>query len=168
MLRQATGRAGRYDKPGRGLLQTYQPDHPVIAAILSGDVDRFYAVEIEQRRRGFLPPFSRLAAILVSAPDKGACERHARTLAGAAYGLAREGRFKIAAVGAPVGEDEIQLLGPAEAPLAFVRGRHRFRLLARAARGIDLQKFLRALLEAAPPPRGGVRVAVDVDPLSFA
>ncbi len=168
MLRQATGRAGRYDKPGLGLLQTYQPDHPVIAAILSGDVDRFYAVEIEQRRRGFLPPFSRLAAILVSAPDKGAAERHARALAGAAYALAREGRFRIAAVGAPVGEDEIQLLGPAEAPLAFIRGRHRFRLLARAARGIDLQTFLRALLEAAPPPRGGVRVAVDIDPLSFA
>jgi len=168
LLRQATGRAGRYDKPGRGLVQTYQPEHPVIAAILSGDVDRFYAEEIEQRRRGFLPPFSRLAAILITAKERNEAERHARAIAAAAYGLAREGLFKMAPLGGQVGEDEIQILGPAEAPLGFLRGRHRFRLLARAARGVDLQKSLRALLAAAPQPRGDVRVTVDVDPQSFA
>ena len=168
MLRQATGRAGRYERAGRGLLQTYQPQHPVIAAILSGDVDRFYAEETEQRRRGFLPPFSRLAAILVTARERTLAESHARAIAAAAYGLARAGTVKIAPLGSLAAEDEVQILGPAEAPLSYLRGRHRFRLVARAARGVDMQKFLRALLAAAPPPRGGVRVSVDVDPQSFA
>ncbi|MGB7768804.1 MAG: primosomal protein N', partial [Verrucomicrobiia bacterium] len=65
LLRQATGRAGRGEKPGRALIQTYQAEHPVIAALLSGDAERFYAVEAEQRRRGGLPPFGRLAAVIV-------------------------------------------------------------------------------------------------------
>jgi len=63
--------------------------------------------------------------------------------------------------------DEISLLGPAEAPIALLRGRHRFRLAAKAPRNVDLQGFLRALLAASPPPRGNVRVSVDVDPQSF-
>ncbi len=87
LLRQATGRAGRGEKPGRALLQTWQPEHPVIAALLSGDVERFYATEIEQRRRGGLPPFGRLAAIIVSDEDRGAAEAHARAIARAAHGL---------------------------------------------------------------------------------
>ncbi len=74
LLRQATGRAGRGEKPGRAWLQTYQPEHPVIAALLSGDAERFYETEIAQRRRGRLPPFGRLAAMIVSAEDRGAAE----------------------------------------------------------------------------------------------
>ena len=81
LLRQATGRAGRGDKPGRALLQTWQPEHPVIAALMSGDAERFYAQETEQRRLGGLPPFGRLAAIIISAEDRGAAEAHARALA---------------------------------------------------------------------------------------
>ena len=78
LLRQATGRAGRSDKPGHALLQTWQPEHPVIAALMSGDAERFYREETEQRRLGGLPPFGRLAAIVVSAEDRGAAEAHAR------------------------------------------------------------------------------------------
>ena len=155
LLRQATGRAGRGERPGRAFLQTYQAEHPVIAALLSGDVERFYETEIAQRKRGGLPPFGRLAALIVSGDDKGAAEAHARAIARAALTLS------------VAGAAEISLLGPAEAPLALLRGRHRFRLAAKAPRSADLQAYLRALLAAAPPARGGIKVTVDVDPQSF-
>ncbi len=167
LLRQATGRAGRGEKPGRAVLQTWQPEHPVIAALLSGDAERFYAEETEQRRRGGLPPFGRLAAIVVSGEDRGAAEAHARALAQTAHALRPGKSWRLAPIGGAVQSDEITLLGPAEAPMAVLRGRHRFRLALKAPRGVDLQGFLRALLAAAPPPRGGVRVAIDVDPQSF-
>jgi primosomal protein N' (replication factor Y) len=167
LLRQATGRAGRGDKPGRALLQTFQPEHPVIAALLSGDAERFYATEAEQRRRGGLPPFGRLAAIIVSAEDRGAAEAHARALARTAHAMPEGENWRLAPIGGAIQQGEISLLGPAEAPIALLRGRHRFRLAAKAPRGVDLQGFLRALLAAAPPARGGVRVTIDVDPQSF-
>ena len=167
LLRQATGRAGRGDRRGRALLQTWQPDHPVIAALVSGDAERFYREETEQRRRGGLPPFGRLAAIIVSAEDRGAAEAHARALARAAHGLPEGKGWRVAPLGGQARDDEIVLLGPAEAPIAVLRKRHRFRLAAKAPRSADLQGFLRALLAAAPPPRGGVKVAIDVDPQSF-
>jgi primosomal protein N' (replication factor Y) len=167
LLRQATGRAGRGEKLGRALLQTWQPEHPVIAALVSGDAERFYAQETEQRRVGGLPPFGRLAAIIVSAEDRGAAEAHARALARATHRLAQGENWRVAPLGGQPQETEIVLLGPAEAPIAVVRKRHRFRLAAKAPRSADLQGFLRAMLAAAPEPRGGVRVAIDVDPQSF-
>ena len=167
LLRQATGRAGRGDKPGRAMLQTWQPEHPVIAALLSGDIERFYAEETEQRRRGGLPPFGRLAAIVVSGEDRGAAEAHARALARSGHALPPGKGWQVAPLGGAPQRDEIVLLGPAEAPIAVLRGRHRFRLAVKAPRGADLQGYLRALLTAAPNPRGGVRVAIDIDPQSF-
>jgi primosomal protein N' (replication factor Y) len=133
--------------------------------LLSGDVERFYSTEIEQRRRGRLPPFGRLAALIVSGEDRGAAEAHARAIARTAHAL--PGGFRVASAGGLAEPDEISLLGPAEAPIALLRGRHRFRLAAKAPRSADLQGFLRALLAASPPARGGVRVTVDVDPQSF-
>ncbi len=167
LLRQATGRAGRAEREGRALLQTWQPDHPVIRALVSGDAERFYAQETEQRRIGGLPPFGRLAAIVVSAEDKGAAEAHARALARTAYAIPAGKGWRVAPLGGQPGDDEIVMLGPAEAPIAVLRKRHRFRLAAKAPRAADLQGFLRALLAAAPAPRGGVKVAIDVDPQSF-
>jgi primosomal protein N' (replication factor Y) len=167
LLQQATGRAGRGERPGRGLIQTWQPDHPVIAALLSGDVERFYAQEIEERRRGGLPPFGRLAAIIVSGFDRRDAEAYAKTLARTAFSLPPSERWRVAPAGGELQDGEILLLGPAEAPIAMLRGRHRFRLAIKAPRGVDLQGFLRATLAAAPPPRGSARVAVDVEPQSF-
>jgi primosomal protein N' (replication factor Y) len=167
LLRQATGRAGRGERPGRALLQTWQPEHPVIAALIAGDAERFYAEEAEQRRRGALPPFGRLAAIVVSGEDRGGAEAHARALARAGHALAPGKGWRVAPLGGAPQGDEITLLGPAEAPIAVLRGRHRFRLAVKAPRAADLQGYLRALIAAAPPPRGGVRIAVDVDPQSF-
>ena len=167
LLQQVTGRAGRFDAAGRAFVQTWQPDHPVIRAILSGDADRFYSEETEQRRRAGLPPFGRLAALIVSAKDRAPAEDHARALVRTAFALPPNSKWKLAAVGGLPGDDEITLLGPAEAPIAVIRGRHRFRLLVRAPRNADLQGFLRAMLATAPPQRGSVRVAVDVDPQNF-
>jgi len=167
LLRQATGRAGRGQRAGHALVQTWQPEHPVIAALASGDAERFYREELEQRRRGGLPPFGRLAAIVVSAEDKGAAEAHARTLARVAHSMPHGKNWRVAPLGGHPREDEIAVFGPAEAPIAILRKRHRFRLAARAPRAADLQGFLRALIAAAPQPHGGIKVAIDVDPQSF-
>jgi primosomal protein N' (replication factor Y) (superfamily II helicase) len=160
LLQQVTGRAGRGDVSGRGLVQTHDPAHPVMKAIISGDAERFYAEETEMRRRALLPPFGRLAGIVVSAADKTTAENHARALVRAGTHLLGEAQ--------PEDRwDGVALLGPAEAPIALIRGRHRFRLLARAPREADLQSFLRSLLANGPKEKGGVRVGVDVDPVSF-
>ena len=167
LMQQVTGRAGRFDKPGRGMLQTYQPEHPVIRALLSGDAERFYEEETQQRRNAGLPPFGRLAAIIVSGNDRPSAENHARALIRAAHAMPKSDKWKLCAPGAFPQDDDVALLGPAEAPIAVVRGRHRFRLLVKAPRSADLQGFLRALLAHAPPDRAGVRTQVDVDPQSF-
>jgi primosomal protein N' (replication factor Y) len=88
-------------------------------------------------------------------------------LARAAHGLPAAERWRVAPLGGEPQEDEIVLLGPAEAPIAVLRKRHRFRLAAKAPRSADLQGFLRAMLAATPEPRGGVKVAIDIDPQSF-
>lgn len=150
LLSQVTGRAGRTGRKSHGLLQTYQPDHPVMQAIVSGDSGAFYEREIAERERAALPPFGRLAGIIVSADNRADAESHAR-------GLRRA---------APQTTD-ITVLGPAEAPLALVGGRHRFRLLVHGERKADMQGFIRAMLRDGPKLRGSLRVGVDIDPQSF-
>ena len=131
-FRQVTGRAGRFEKPGRAMLQTWQPDHPVIRALVSGEGERFYAEETRGRERASLPPFGRLAAIIVSGPDFSGAQAHARALARAAFKLPPSDRWHLAAAGGVPRDDETILLGPAEAPIAVLSGRHRFRLLVKA------------------------------------
>jgi primosomal protein N' (replication factor Y) (superfamily II helicase) len=167
LLQQVTGRAGRFATAGRALVQTWQPEHPVMRALLSADSERFYEEETNQRRRAGLPPFGRLAALIVTGKDRASAETHARALAQAAHTLPPTDGFVLTPAGGLPKPNELSLLGPAEAPIAVIRGRHRFRLLVRAPRSSDLQGFLRAWLAAGPPEKGGVRVAVDVDPQSF-
>jgi primosomal protein N' (replication factor Y) len=150
MLQQVTGRAGRGEKPGRALVQTWQPDHPVIAALISGDAERFYEEETRVREMAGLPPFGRLASLIVSAAEREAAEAHARAMA-----LVAE---------PPPG---VTVLGPAEAPLALIRGRYRFRLLVKTEREVDLQAYLRGWMARCPKIRGNTRVSIDVDPQSF-
>jgi primosomal protein N' (replication factor Y) len=150
LLSQVTGRAGRTGKKSLGLLQTFQPDHPVMRAIVSGDAEAFYEREIAERERAALPPFGRLAGVIVSAATRAEAEAHAR-------GLRRA---------APQGAD-LFVLGPAEAPLSLIGGRHRFRLLIQGERRADMQGFIRAMLAEGPKLRGSVRVQVDIDPQSF-
>ncbi len=150
LLSQVTGRAGREAIPGRGLIQTYMPEHPVIAALVAGDRDAFYAQEIEARREAGMPPFGRLASILVTAGNRGVAEAYAREVARAAPSA-----------------EKIQVLGPAEAPLSVIRGRYRYRLLVKATREADLQAYLRVWLASVPKARGDTRLGVDIDPYSF-
>lgn len=150
MLQQVTGRAGRGETAGRALLQTYDPDHPVIRALVSGDSERFYREETLQREKAGLPPFGRLAALVVSANDRAPAESYARTLARMAE--------------PPAG---VAVLGPAEAPIAVIRGRHRFRLLVKSPRDVDLQSYIREWLARAPKLTGNVRLEIDIDPQSF-
>jgi primosomal protein N' (replication factor Y) len=149
LLHQVAGRAGRADAPGRVLLQTFSPEHPVMQALLEGGLAQFMVREAAQRRPGNWPPFGRLAALIVSASSAQAADAVARDLGRAA----------------PHGEGII-VLGPAPAPLAILRGRHRRRLLLRTRRDIPVQPLLREWL-AKVAVRGGVRVEVDVDPVSF-
>ncbi len=150
LLHQVTGRAGRAAAAGHGLVQTYMPEHPVMAAIVAGDRQAFLNYEVKTRQAGMLPPYGRLAAIVVSAREKELAERTARAVA----------------LAAPP-SDRISVLGPAEAPIAIVRGRHRWRLLVKAPRDIDLQSYLRAWSQALPSFKGDVRVSLDVDPYNF-
>ncbi|MGQ0672970.1 MAG: primosomal protein N' [Hyphomicrobium sp.] len=150
LLHQVTGRAGRALAKGRGYVQTHSPEHPVMQAIISGDRESFLNQEIATRQRGLLPPYGRLAAIVVSARDKELAEKFAREVARRAPPAER-----------------IDVLGPAEAPIAVVRGRHRWRLLAKAPREVDIQAYLRAWLEALPEVKGDLRLTVDVEPYSF-
>ncbi|HKP33861.1 MAG TPA: primosomal protein N' [Sphingomicrobium sp.] len=148
-IQQVAGRAGRGDKPGRVFVQTHDPDAPVIAALVSGDVAGFYAAETDSRREAAMPPFGRLAAIVVSAEEASEAEAVARRIGHAA----------------PVVEG-MAVFGPAPAPLAMLRGRHRQRLLVHARRSLDVQDVIRDWL-AEIDWSAKVRVSVDVDPYSF-
>lgn len=149
LLAQASGRAGRRDRPGRALLQTYAPEHPVMQALRAQDRDAFVEAEMEAREMATLPPFGRLAAVIVSGPDPAALELYVRQLASVVPNA-----------------DGVDVFGPADAPLALVRGRRRKRFLVRADRTVDLQGFLAAWRARARPP-GQIRVTLDVDPYSF-
>lgn len=149
LLTQATGRAGRADRPGRALLQTWTPEHPVLQALAAGDRDAFVEAEMAEREAASLPPYGRLAALILSSENAQAVEKTARELAEAIPNAER-----------------LEVYGPADAPLALVRGRRRKRLLVRADRDVDLQGFLRVWLSRVKVP-ASVRLNVDVDPYSF-
>jgi len=149
LLHQVAGRAGRAEAPGRVLLQTASPEHPVMQALAHGDLAAFYARESEARRPGNWPPYGRLAALIVSAETQAEADTCAQAL----------GRT------APHGEG-VLVLGPAPAPLAILRGRHRRRLLLKTRRDIAVQPLLQDWLAQVKVNRG-VRVDVDVDPVSF-
>ena len=149
LLYQVAGRAGRGEKPGKVLLQTYNANHPVLQALKSGARDTFLDAESAAREAAGMPPFGRLAALIVSGEDERAVEEAAANL----------GRT---APNAP----DLQVLGPAPAPIAILRGRHRRRFLVIAARNVALQSALRSWLGRARWPKK-VRVQVDIDPYSF-
>ncbi len=149
LLHQVSGRAGRAEAPGQVLLQTFAPAHPVMQALVSGDLREFYAREAEARRPGNWPPYGRLAALIVSADTAAAADRCAHDLGNTA----------------PAG-DGILVLGPTPAPLAILRGRHRRRLLLKTRRDIAVQPLLQAWL-AQVKAQNGTRIDIDVDPVSF-
>ncbi|WP_206020985.1 primosomal protein N' [Antarcticimicrobium luteum] len=151
LMRQVAGRAGRADKPGLALLQTFQPEHPVIRAILAGDEEGFWRAEAAERQAAGVPPYGRMAGIILSGPEAGPVFDLGTALA-RNDGALRE-------IGA-------QVFGPAPAPIARIRGRHRVRLLVKAAKGAPLQSALARWL-APVRLKGDLRLSVDIDPQSF-
>jgi primosomal protein N' (replication factor Y) len=146
---QVSGRAGRGDKPGRVFIQTRVPDASVMRALLAGDGEAFYAAETASRKAANAPPFGRFAAIIISDEDAHLAQETARRIGAAAPK-----------------EDGFDVYGPAPAPLAVLRGRHRHRLLVHARRGTELQAIIRTWLSGIDW-KASTRVSVDVDPYSF-
>ncbi len=149
LLYQVAGRAGRSQHPGRVILQTYMPEHPVVQALLSGDREKFIETETTAREESKMPPFSRLAALIVSGPDAVEVDRVASLLARKAPHF-----------------DNVLILGPAPAPLSIIRGRHRRRFLVRAPREVNIQHLLTNWLASYAVSRG-IRIQADIDPYSF-
>lgn len=148
-IRQVSGRAGRGTKPGQVFIQTHSPKAGVMQALVTGDAEAFYDAETESRREAGAPPFGRYAAIIVSSEEQAAAAEIAGLI----------GRS------APH-EEGMHVYGPAPAPLAMLRGRHRYRLLVHARRALDVQDVIRDWLGNLVWP-AKVRVTVDVDPYSF-
>jgi len=149
LLYQVAGRAGRAGRPGRVLFQTYLAEHPVMAALASGDRDRFLEAEAASREAAGMPPFGRLAALIVSGRHESQVDGVARALGRAAPDMTG-----------------VRVLGPATAPMALLRGRHRQRLLLIAGRNVNVQRVVRDWLGRVRTPNA-VRVQIDVDPYSF-
>jgi len=151
LMRQVAGRAGRADKAGTALLQTFQPEHPVIRAILGGDEEAFWRAEAEERRIAGVPPYGRMAGIILSSPD-------VQSLFDFGAELAR--------CDAPLRAIGAQVYGPAPAPIARVRGRHRVRLLIKSDKSTALQGAITQWLAQIKLPNN-MRLSVDIDPQSF-
>ncbi len=151
LLNQVAGRAGRAEKPGRAMLQTSQPDHPVLRAILDGDATRFRARLSDERQQARMPPYTRLVAIIVQGEDEEKVWTVARDLAAKGSILTSAG---------------IDLFGPAPAPYAMLRGKHRVRMLLRMGRGVDHARIVPLWRGEVKVP-SSVRVVFDVDPYSF-
>jgi len=149
LLSQVAGRAGRAERPGRALIQTYDVDNPAMAALAAGDRDGYLEVERSVRAEVGLPPFGRMAAIILSAPS-------AEGVHAAGMEIAKS---------APNGAD-IQVFGPAEAPIAILRGRHRRRFLITSPRDVDLSAYMAAWKARLKLP-ANVRVSIDIEPYSF-
>ena len=149
LLSQVAGRAGRAERPGRALIQTYGPENPAMIALAAGDRDGFLQIERDVRAELMLPPFGRMAALVLSAPTPDLIEEAGR-LTGAA---------------APNGEG-VTVYGPAPAPISLLRGRHRIRFLVTSPRDVDLSAYMAAWLKGLKLPNP-VRISADIDPYSF-
>jgi len=149
LLYQVSGRAGRADRPGRVFIQTYNPENTVMQALRNGDHKHFIETLIGDRKLNKMPPFGRLVGVILSGVDEQLVDK-------AAYELART---------APR-EKDINTLGPAPAPLALLRGRHRRRFLVKAAKEVNIQSHMHNWVRSTKLPRK-VRIQFDIDPYSF-
>jgi len=149
LLYQVAGRAGRHERPGRALIQTHAPEHPVMQALVANDRDRFVSAELAGRSGAGMPPYGRLASLIVSGPDPAAVDNVCAAIA--RHAPQKEG---------------VTVLGPSVAPMALLRGRHRRRFLLKTGRDTAVQPLLHAWLGQIGLP-ASVRLQIDVDPYSF-
>ena len=151
LVRQVSGRAGRIDHRGRALIQTYQPEHPVVEAILKGDDDDFWVLEAKQRELARMPPFGRLVGIIISSTNLERAMFLANQL--------KKNTRALHIIGARV-------YGPAPAPIARIKRRHRIRFLIKSPRTSGLQDAVRKWV-ATVSLKGDLRLSIDIDPQSF-
>ena len=150
MLHQVAGRAGREERAGKVWLQTRQPDNPLMQALSNWDREGFLRLEKQARSEAGLPPFGRLVSLIISSKNETEADQIARLLAASAPSTPRA-----------------QILGPAPSGLAFLRGRHRRRLLIKADKKLNVQKMISDWLGGLKI-RGSTKVEIDIDPQSFA
>ena len=151
LMRQVAGRAGRSDKPGVAILQTHQPEHPVIRAILGGDEETFWQTEAREREVAGVPPYGRLVGVVLSSNN----EQEAFDVGQAMV----RNCIPLTKIGA-------QVFGPAPAPIARIRGRHRVRLLVKASKSAPIQTALTEWAAQFKLPNS-LRLSIDIDPQSF-
>ncbi len=149
LLQQVAGRAGRADRPGRAIIQSYAPESPAIALLAAGDRDAFMAHEMEMRELMGFPPYGRLAAVIVAGGSSEQADEWAKAFAAAQPNT-----------------DGVEIWGPAPAPISVLRGRHRRRFLIRAERTVDLSAFLTAWRSRVKAPPS-VRITLDIEPYNF-
>ncbi len=161
LLTQVAGRAGRGETPGRVLVQSYDPEHPAITFASAHDVEGFYEGELAARQELGYPPFRRLVNLRVDAPTEVGARRAAAWLASRVSSRLEADR--------PLAE-QVDLLGPAPAPISRLRGRHRFQLLLKGTASGPLRRLAAAVAAEARQPGGlpgGVTLSLDVDPASL-
>jgi len=149
LLHQVAGRSGRGEKPGLVLIQTRNPEDPVMQALASQARDDFLEEEMRLRERSLVPPYGRLAALILAGEDAGAVRETGRELA----------------LAAPKARG-LNVWGPAPAFYQVLRGRTRERLLVSAEKTVDIQSYIRTWLAAVKIP-SSVRLTIDIDPISF-
>ncbi|MEM1029544.1 MAG: primosomal protein N' [Myxococcota bacterium] len=155
LLVQVAGRAGRHDRPGRVVIQTRDPEHPAVRYAARHDVLGFLVYELRDREEVGYPPFRRLSLLRVDAVEEARARRAAAELATLARGCPE------------VVRGEVDVLGPAPAPIARLRNRYRFRVLLRGAARGPLRRVCRVVLAGKGDVDKAVRVALDVDPVSM-
>lgn len=156
ILTQVSGRAGRADKKGQAYLQTYYKDNEIMQALKNHDSEGFYRHELALRKQGHLPPFGRLAALIISANEHKKALDYARMLLASAPKPANKQDL-----------ENLKIFGPADAPISIVRGRHRVRLLVQSEKYFDLSSYVRFWLENTKKPTGNIKLQIDIDPVSF-
>ncbi len=152
LLHQLSGRAGREATEGKVLMQTYMPEHPVMQALAAGERDEFMQMEAQMREDCAMPPFGKLASVVIESPGEKEAFAYARDIVRKSAGNQLM--------------HDVQILGPAPAPLSLLRGKYRFRILIKAPRSFAMQNFLESWLLKEKPP-SSIRMKIDVDPYSF-
>jgi len=149
LLHQVSGRAGRGEDPGTVYLQTYHAAHPVLETLKSGNRETFMEQEIASREMTAMPPYGRLATLLLSGAQAGLVEFWARECVRCAPQY-----------------DNVQILGPAPAPIALLRGKYRWRIMINAEKKVNIQNVVRTILKPHKIPQS-IKIHIDIDPVSF-
>ena len=151
LMRQVAGRAGRADKPGIAVLQTHQPEHPVIEAILGGDEEAFWRAEASEREAAGVPPYGRMVGIILSSTDPQEASEFGKAMVSNILPLNKIGA---------------EVFGPAPAPISRIRGRYRVRLLIKANKSVPIQSAISEWVSQFKTPKS-LRLSIDIDPQSF-